>query len=270
MSTAGDESLSDDLALAQRAALAGASLGLDYFARVTGLTQELKADGSIVTEADRAVETLVRAILLEGRPTDACLGEETGESGSGRRRWVLDGIDGTAVFVTGDNRWQTLIALEVEGQTIVGLAVVPAQGQLWWATRGAGAFVADFVGTTLSATRRLAVSAPPPVLPTSRLGIIPSPEALPADHRAAITPLMEQVAPQEWSVHPALLVASGDLDLAVQMGGQLWDYAALALIVEEAGGLFSRTPAQALSGVEATVFATGEGLRAAALAHLAV
>ena len=74
-----------DLALAQRAALAGAELSLRYFARVSQLEQDLKADGTIVTEADRAVEEEVRRILLEARPDDACLGEETGASGSGRR-----------------------------------------------------------------------------------------------------------------------------------------------------------------------------------------
>jgi hypothetical protein len=58
----------------------------------------------VVTEADLAVKEEVRRVLPAGRPEDAFLGEEAGESGRGRRRWILDGIDGTLVFVRGDER----------------------------------------------------------------------------------------------------------------------------------------------------------------------
>ena len=121
--------LSDDLILAQHAALAGASLGLEYFQRVKDLRIDYKTDGSYVTEADCCVEETVRSILLAERPNDACLGEETGEHGSGRRRWILDGIDGTAEFLRGESSWQTLIALEEDGTSDAAASLGRAAAQ---------------------------------------------------------------------------------------------------------------------------------------------
>lgn len=269
VNTAEQNDWADDLALAQRAALAGAALGLCYFERVRQLPQELKADGSIVTEADRAVEATVRDTLRAAWPTDAFLGEETGASGSGERRWILDGIDGTAVFVQGDDRWQSLIALEVAGQIIVGVAIVPAQRQLWWATRGGGAFVAAFAGGRLGNGRRLAVATPAPDLAASRLGILPPFTALPPERRAIVAPLDALTPEQPWYAHAALLVAAGELDLAAQVGGQLWDYAALSLIVEEAGGVCGGVAGWGYPLTGTAIFAASRALGTAALAQLA-
>jgi histidinol-phosphatase len=261
-------SLTDDLALAQRAALRGAEVGLGYWERVRSLAQELKADGSIVTEADVAVETEVRRVLASARPGDAFLGEETGEAGSGSRRWILDGIDGTAVFVVGDDRWQSLIALEEAGEVVVGVAIVPAQGQLWWAARGLGAFVGEIAGAEIGGARRLAVRQTPE-LTESALGVVPPVESLPGPHLRVIERLRASVEPRPWSAHAALLVAAGELDLAVQVGGSLWDYASLSLIVAEAGGMFTRIAGQPEPVVNTMVYANGEPLHAAALALLA-
>jgi histidinol-phosphatase len=68
--------MESDLELARRAALTGAAVGLRYFAALAQLPRQLKADGSVVTEADRAVEAAVRGVLAEARPDDAVLGEE--------------------------------------------------------------------------------------------------------------------------------------------------------------------------------------------------
>ena len=264
------EGRSADLALAQRAALAAAELSLRYFARVSQLAQDLKADGTIVTEADRAVEGEVRRILLEARPDDACLGEETGESGSGRRRWILDGIDGTAVFVKGEDGWQSLIALEEDGAITVGVAVVPVKRQLWWAMRDGGAFVADIEGSGLVRERRLAVSPAPASLAASRLGIVPPYAALPAERQAFVERLAAAAMPVDWPVHAALLVASGEIDVAAQVFGSVWDFAALSVIVEEAGGVFSGLDGKGHPVVDTGVFASGVDLHAAALAYLVV
>jgi histidinol-phosphatase len=262
-----NNSLADDLALAQRAALRGAAVGLGYWDRVRTLAQELKPDGSIVTEADVAVESEVRRALAAARPGDAFVGEETGEAGSGSRRWVLDGIDGTAVFVVGDDRWQSLVALEEEGEVVVGVAVVPAQGRLWWAARGLGAFVGEIAGAEIVGARRLAVRQSPE-LAASALGVVPMVESLPAPHLGAIERLRASVEPRPWPTHAALLVAAGELDLAVQVGGSIWDYAPLALIVAEAGGLFSRIAGQPEPVVNTMVYSNGEPLHSAALALL--
>jgi histidinol-phosphatase len=270
-------SLESDLALAQRAALTGAELALRYFQDVHRLPKETKPDGSIVTEADRAVEEALRGVLLAERPTDAFLGEETGEqagaetgerSRASRRRWIVDPIDGTALFAEGDDRWLVLVALEEDEQLVVGVAATPAQGEVWWARRGGGAHVADIDGLTPARERRIFVNASPPSLAQSRLGVVPwADPLLPAD-RAIIERLSTVVTPRPWRTHPALLVASGRLDLAVQLRGQVWDFAATSLIVEEAGGRFTGVVDQGHLVTGAALFASSPDLQDAALEHL--
>jgi len=255
-----------DLLLARRAALAGAAIGLRFFAALAELPQERKSDGTVVTAADRSVEAAIRAVLLDGRPGDATLGEESGQTGGGSRRWIVDPIDGTALFVSGDDRWLVLIALEEAGEIVVGVAAVPAQGRIWWAKRGAGAFEADLRGGALSHERRISVDRDrADTLSRSRLGVLPSPEATSADERELIVPLTAVASPVPWSRHPAVLVATGQLDLAIQTRGQVWDYAATSLIVEEAGGRFSGLDGQSLPTAGPALFARSPALHAAAL-----
>src|SRR3954469_2777409 len=88
-----------DLQVAQRAVITGAAVALRHFGALAELSRELKADGSVVTAADRAVETAVREVLSAARPDDAVLGEEQGQSEKpGPRRWIVDPIDGTRLF----------------------------------------------------------------------------------------------------------------------------------------------------------------------------
>lgn len=229
--------MQSDLDLARTAALAGAAVALRYFASLAGLPRERKADGSVVTEADRATEAAIRAVLAAARPADAILGEEGGETGAGARRWIIDPIDGTAQFVAGDDRWLVLVALEEAGEIVAGVAAVPAQNRVWWARRGGGAFEGTLDGTT-AAGRRIRVTDRRPALAGSRLGVIPvAPNLLPGDLTVA-APLRAVAAVVEWDVHAALLVADGTLDVALQTRGELWDFAATALIVAEAGGCY--------------------------------
>src|SRR5690349_3902626 len=224
-----------DCDLARTAALAGATVALKYFAELAGLPRELKADGSVVTEADRATEAAIRAVLAEARPADAVLGEEGGQTGAGTRRWIIDPIDGTAQFVAGDDRWLVLVACEEDGEVVASAAVVPAQNRAWWACRGGGAFEGTLDGT---AGRRIRVTDRHPALSGSRLGVIPvAPNVYPSD-LAIAAPLSEVASVAEWDVHAALLVANGSLDLALQTRGEIWDFAATALIVTEAGGCY--------------------------------
>ena len=91
------------------------------------------------------------------RPDDAVVGEEIGpQPGSTTRRWIFDGIDGTHNFALGRPGWATAIALEVDGEIVVGLISAPALGRRWWATHGGGAWSAPVSGrrhaSTLPAT----------------------------------------------------------------------------------------------------------------------
>src|SRR5688572_15000843 len=123
----------DDLRLAFDTSDLAADLALAHFA--TGVSATLKADGTPVTEADRAVERLLRETLSEGRPDDAFLGEELGRLGASDRVWILDPIDGTSFFQLGDPNWRIHVALEVRGTIEVAVVTAPALRRCWWATR---------------------------------------------------------------------------------------------------------------------------------------
>ncbi|MGH9054636.1 MAG: inositol monophosphatase family protein, partial [Acidimicrobiales bacterium] len=130
----------DDMALALALADRADELTLRAFRR-DDLVVETKPDLTPVTEADRAVEGALRGELARERPRDGVVGEEFGSSGEpGRRRWVIDPIDGTKNFVRRIPVWATLLALEVDGRMAVGVASAPALGRRWWAGRGRGAF----------------------------------------------------------------------------------------------------------------------------------
>ena len=131
--------LSADLALAQQLADAARSVTMPRF-RGTFASRN-KADGSLVTEVDEAVEDAIRAIVARERPRDAFLGEERGETGSGPRRWIVDAIDGTLSFAAGTTGWGTLIALEIDGRVAVGVCEMSPIGKRYWASRGGGAYV---------------------------------------------------------------------------------------------------------------------------------
>ncbi|GIF15863.1 inositol monophosphatase family protein [Actinoplanes teichomyceticus] len=240
-----------DLELAQRAALTGAAEALRHFAVIADLPQERKQDGSVVTLADRAVEHAIRDVLTDARPDDAILGEEHGETGGGNgRRWIIDPIDGTALFVRGDPRWLVLLALEVHGEVTVGVQVVPAQGLAWWAQRGQGAYRGRVSGGALVGAERIHVAAVPAGAAGSRLGVVPLDWG-----REVAEPLIAVAAEQHWPVHPPLLVAQGELDVAVQTSGQIWDFAASSVIVPEAGGCYRGLDGQERPGAGAFVFA---------------
>jgi len=228
-----------------------------WFADLPRLRREQKADGTVVTAADRAVEQAVRDVLTADRPGDAVLGEEGGgQTGSGGRRWIIDPIDGTALFVTGDDRWLVLVALESEGEIVAGVAAVPAQDRIWWASRGEGAWEAPM---SLADPRRVTVSAPAADL---RLGVVPTPYA------DVVGTLIETVPALPWRVHPPLLVARGDLDLAVQTSGHVWDFAATSLIITEAGGHYSTLDGSTRPGRGVSVYASTPEVRERALSLL--
>ena len=281
-----------DLDLARRAADAGAAVAMRYFAGLADLPREVKSDGSVVTEADRASEAAIRAVLAAERPGDALLGEEGGRTGAGGRRWIIDPIDGTAHFVAGDDRWLVLVALEEAGRIVVGVAAVPAQGRVWWARRGAGAYESGPSSETPRSGSEHSYATPPfgsahpyatpPLTAVSRaadgvrrISVASAPSALAdcrlstfAPHPEVAAPLTAVLPDRPWPLHPGLLVARGDLDLAVQTAGQVWDFAATSLIVEEAGGRYSGLDARPGPGPGPSLYSCGGAVHDEALAVL--
>src|SRR5918994_160428 len=224
-----------DLELARRLADAADVVSLPRFR--SGLAIETKPDLTPVTEADRAVEVELRRILADERPGDAILGEEHGATGSGSRRWILDPIDGTRNYARGIPVWATLIALEEDGVVQLGMVSAPALSRRWWAERGSGAF-ADGAQVHVSAVSRIEDS----VLSFAIENDLPA------------------IAKRAWHTRglgdfwPYMLVAEGAVDGAVDaIGVNVWDVAAMKVVVEEAGGRVSdrqgEPPIDSRSGV---------------------
>lgn len=215
----------DDLRVALDAADRAAELALAHHA--AGVTATPKADGSPVTEADRAVERLLRETLSAARPGDAYLGEEFGASGGSDRVWILDPIDGTGYFSRGDPNWRIQIALDVRGTTEVAVVVAPALRRCWWAARGGGAFESAWPRD--DSARRLAVSTTATfadavfdaVDDASRARFPPA---------AACTPV---------SPLPLVELVRGEIDAFLAERYHTWDHAPWILLVEEAGGRFT-------------------------------
>ncbi|HKE74471.1 MAG TPA: inositol monophosphatase family protein [Acidimicrobiales bacterium] len=227
----------EDLALALRLADAADEISRAGFTGAA-IDHRLKADGSPVSATDVAVERRIRALVAEARPADGMLGEEVGASGPAGRRWIVDGIDGTVLFVAGRRGWATEIGLEVDGEVVVGVSTEPVTGRRWWAARGRGAWLSGPAGGPPS---RLAVRAPDgAALAAAPWTVIPPLDALAGEQRRLAERLGAAagayVPPTE---HGALFVADGRAAVCLQTGGGPWDFAALSVIVAEAGGRFS-------------------------------
>ena len=214
-----------DLDLALWCSDAASELALTYFD--VGVEASTKADGTPVTEADRAVEHLLRRMLDSEVPGDALLGEEFGRLGDSERLWILDPVDGTFFFSRSDPNWRVHVALEVAGNTEVAVVTAPALGCQWWATRGGGAFESSWPRD--GNAKRLRVSRT-----ASLAGALL--DALDSESRSRL-PLEATLAPPS----PLALVelVRGEIDGFLVECCHLWDHAPWILLVEEAGGRFT-------------------------------
>ncbi len=225
----------DDLRLAHVLADDADSLTTTRF-RAQDLHVMTKPDLTPVTDADRRVEDALRRALGRARPRDAVLGEEGGSSGRGPRRWVIDPIDGTKNFVRGVPVWATLIALMVEDDVVAGVVSAPALGRRWWAARGDGAWA----GKSLHAATPCHVSDVAKLKDASMSysSLEAWEDGSQLDDFLELTTLCWRTRAYGdfWS---HMLVAEGSVDLAPEPDVKLYDVAALAVIVEEAGGRFT-------------------------------
>ena len=193
---------------------------------------ELKADGSFVTAADREAEAHVRARLAQNFPDDGVVGEESGaDAGRSNRQWIVDPIDGTYSFVHGVPLYGVLLGLEIGGEMALGVANLPAMGELVSAARGLGCHwngQRARVSETASLDRALVLSTDFGLC--ERYGKGPACEKL---ERAA-------GARRTWGdCYGHVLVATGRADVMLDPVMNVWDCAALLPIVEEAGGRFT-------------------------------
>ena len=222
----------------------------------------LKPDGSPVTDADVAIEAGIRESLARSYPADRVLGEEGGSGGpdSSPRTWVIDPIDGTKNFTAGIPIWGTLIALVENGESVVGVASAPALRERYIGVRGEGASLngkpihvsreGSLAGATLSSSGLYAFLGTP--------------------WERAYIDLVRRVARNRsfgdfWG---HMLVARGSVEAMVEARLRIWDWAALEVIVEEAGGRMTRIDGSAVDD-GGSVLSTNGALHAELVTRLA-
>ena len=190
--------------------------------RATDLRVETKPDLSPVSEADRAAEEAIRSLVASSKRGEGVLGEEFGDDG-GDAKWIVDPIDGTTNYVRGIPVWATLLALEREGVVCASVVSAPMLGHRWWAIRGEGAFADG---------SRCQVSAVPRV--EDATVSFTSARRMPAGWSELIERAWANRGYGDFWQH--CLVAEGAVDVACDRVMNVWDYAPVRLIVEEAGG----------------------------------
>ena len=248
-----------DLELAQALADAAGDAIRPYFRAHTPV--EAKADQSPVTAADRAAETAMRAMIARYRPDDGVIGEEFGEDRpEAERLWVLDPIDGTRAFIAGRPTFGTLIALMERSVPVLGIIDQCIAGDRWAATAA---------GSTLNG--RLARTRPCAAIGRAHLATT-SPHSFPAADLPAFERLRVDVGDTLYGgdCHNYGLLAAGHLDLVVEAGLKIYDWAALVPVVTAAGGAMTDWAGAPLRlGSDGRVVAAGDpALIAAARARL--
>jgi histidinol phosphatase-like enzyme (inositol monophosphatase family) len=201
-----------------------------YFGRSPAM--ELKTDGSPVTEADRAAESVARAWIETRFPFDGVVGEEFGDvRPDARRRWIIDPIDGTKSFIHGVPFWGTLVAVCDEERVLAGAAYFPALDEMVAASLGAGAW---WNGSRCR---------------VSSVGAVSESLVLTTDWRFTATPdrrddwerlaTAARIARTWGDCYGYLLVATGRAEVMVDPVMAAWDAAAVLPVIAEAGGVFT-------------------------------
>jgi histidinol-phosphatase len=195
-----------------------------------------KPDLTPVTDADQAVEESIRRTLSRVRSRDAVTGEEQGSTGHSQRRWVIDPIDGTKNFVRGVPVWATLISLVVDEEVVLGVVSAPLLQRRWWASKGNGAWT----GRSLLKATRCQVS-DVRRLEDASLSYASLHGWEERDRLDDFLSLMRRCWRTRaygdfWSY---MLLAEGAVDLAAEPELEVYDMAALDVIIREAGGRFT-------------------------------
>lgn len=197
----------------------------------TGVAVQRKVDRSLVTEADRHAEQLLRGLITSRFPDHSIVGEEFGaDDRASTHRWIVDPIDGTNTFVRGVPFYGVLVALEVDGTPVVGVSYFPALDEMIAAAQGLGCF---WNGRRARVSQVTTLSEACVAYTDSR-GVR---ERLGDDWEA----LQEATALQRgWGdCYGHCLVATGRADIMLDPRMNPWDCAALIPILQEAGGRFT-------------------------------
>jgi histidinol-phosphatase len=218
------------LAAARDAAGAAADIILHYWR--TGVDVIVKGDDTPVTIADREAEMAIRGILAQALPDAGIYGEEYGADDTSREYlWLVDPLDGTKSFVRRTPFFSTQIALMHKGELVLGVSSAPVYGERMWAVRGRGAWL-DGERVHVAPTARMADAS----ISTGNV------KTLTTDARWDVLGGMirdsNRIRGYGDFCHYHLL-ARGGLDLVIESDLNILDIAPLAVIVREAGGVFT-------------------------------
>ncbi len=187
-----------------------------------------------VTAADRDAEAVIRAAIAKAFPDHGIRGEEHGfERGASRYTWVIDPVDGTRSFITGQLHWGMLVALHDGDRVVCGVSHQPYVGETFLAAAGGPARFRHAGTERALATRRCAE-------PGEAILASTSPDIFDTPARAAsFARLRARVRLTRFGgdCYAYCLLAMGLIDVVVESGLHAWDIQALIPIVEGAGGV---------------------------------
>lgn len=222
--------MSPELKIALEAARSAAEISRSHYRG--NLEVSIKEDRTPVTQADVECEQVIKETILGAFPRHGFFGEETGTTeGDGDNLWLVDPIDGTKGFVRQYPFFSTQIALMRAGRIVLGVSCGTMFDELAWAERGAGAWLND---------ERLAVSSISDIadaaISTGNLSSLAA-----GDGWAALAPWIAQAGRTRGygDFYHYHLLAAGKIEAVVESDVNILDIAALSIIVEEAGGVFT-------------------------------
>ncbi|MGY3040148.1 histidinol-phosphatase [Rhodanobacter sp. TND4EL1] len=247
------------LTAAREAAAAAAEVIRHYWRR--GVEVELKPDATPVTVADREAEQAIRRILQAALPQASIYGEEFGLEGErGGLLWLVDPLDGTKSFVRRTPFFSTQIALMDGDALVLGVSSAPIYGETMWASAGQGAWL-DGERVRVAGTDGIGEAS----ISTGNI------KTLTGDSRwdalGALIRESNRIRGYGDFCHYHLL-ARGSLDLVIESDVNILDIAALAVIVREAGGVFTDLDGGELTLDTRSVLAGTPSIHAQALQRL--
>ncbi|MEZ4530419.1 MAG: 3'(2'),5'-bisphosphate nucleotidase CysQ [Thermomicrobiales bacterium] len=235
-----------ELDVAKAAASAAGAAVMEFYVEQSA-EKYVKKDGSVVTDADLAADSIIRSTILNAFPNDALLTEEGADDEarlSNERVWIVDPIDGTNQFVERTGEFDMLIALIVDGRPVVAVTYQPTEDMLLSAVAGHGATIERNGASAPLRLTPLSQETPPRLMTSVWLGY---PENFPFFERMAIrmgapAPLVSTTGISLRRIMPGTQQA--DAVIGYKLGRTIeeqtfaweWDFAAPDLIIQEAGG----------------------------------
>ena len=213
---------------------AGRSLVKD-FREVENLQVSMKGAGDFVSKADLAAEKILKEELMGARPTYGWCAEEGGsEDGQDpTRRWIVDPLDGTTNFLHGMPHWAVSIALEHKGEIVAGVVFDAAKDEMFYAEKGAGAWLNDSQRLRVSGRHRMIDCVFATGVPFGGRNYLPAT----LQDLARLMPACAGVRRWGSAALDLAYVAAGRYDGYWERGLNAWDVAAGLLIAKEAGAI---------------------------------